>query len=413
VLPLAASAHVVVAGRAADDVGMQSGGWTIDWQGDHNSNRDFPGSTSIYTGIEAAVTRGGGSAVLSPDGRFSHKPDAAIVVLGERPYAEFEGDRETLDFSADDPADLELLKNFQRLGVPTVTVFLSGRPLWINPILNASDALVAAWLPGSEGEGIADVLIASPTGQPRVGFTGRLPFSWPATAMPVTFDPAGTVSGALFARDFGLDDATSVETPQLPIDPGALGRFAAASGSLFHAAHATAPWSLFVADGDAEVHVTTQRQASPHGVVNLTLDVDGATAAWNGRDMGAVRISGRAQNLAEPSRRGLALDIRYKVNEAPTSRVKAGVRCTSPLCKTTSGALLDVTSVFKDAAPGTWNTLILPLSCLERAGADLSAVEVPFVLASAGRLNLTLAEVRLRTDASAKPKPLCPSPPVR
>jgi beta-glucosidase len=410
-LPLAASAHVLVAGRAADDIGMQSGGWTIDWQGDQNSNRDFPGGTSIYAGIEAAVTRGGGTAVLSRDGRFTHKPDAAIVVVGERPYAEFEGDRETLDFAADDPGDLDLLKNLQRLGVPTVTVFLSGRPLWINPILNASDALVAAWLPGSEGEGIADVLISSPTGQPRVDFTGRLPFSWPATAMPVTFDPAGSVSGALFARDFGLDDESSVQTPQLPSDPGPLGQFAAPDGSLFHAGHATAPWSLFVADGDAEVHVTTQRQASPQGVVSLTLDADGATAAWNGSDAGAVRISGRAQNLVEPARRGLALDIRYKVNQAPTRTVKLGVRCASPLCKTPFGALLDVTSVFKGAAVGTWNTLSLPLSCLQQAGADLSAVEAPFVLTSAGRLNLTLAEVRLRMAAGVKP--VCPSPSSR
>jgi beta-glucosidase len=408
VLPLAASAHVLVAGRAADDIGMQSGGWTIDWQGDHNSNRDFPGATSIYAGIKAAVTRGGGSAVLRRDGRFTHMPDAAIVVMGERPYAEFEGDRENLDFSADDPADLELLKSLQRRGVPTVTVFLSGRPLWINPILNASDALVAAWLPGSEGEGIADVLISSAPGQPRVDFTGRLPFSWPATALPVTFDPAGTVSGALFARDFGLDDQSSVETPQLPIDPGALGRSAAPDGSLFHAGHATAPWSLFVADGGAEVHVTTQRQASPHGVVSLTLDADGATAAWNGSDAGAVRISGRAQNLAAAAHRGLALDIRYRVNQAPTRMVELGVRCTSPLCKTPFGALLDVTSVFKDAAAGTWTTLILPLACLQQAGADLSEVVAPFVLASTGRLNLTLAEVRLRTAAVAKPG--CPSP---
>jgi beta-glucosidase len=407
VLPLAASAHVLVVGRAADDVGMQSGGWTIDWQGDHNSNRDFPGATSIYAGIKAAVTRGGGSAVLSPDGRFTQKPDAAVVVFGERPYAEFEGDRETLDFSADDPRDLELLETLQRQGVPTVTVFLSGRPLWINPILNASDALVAAWLPGSEGEGVADVLISSPTGTPHVNFTGRLAFSWPATVMPVTFDPAGSVSGALFARDFGLDDEMSVETPQLPIDPGAQVRFTAPTGSLFHAGHVTAPWSLFVADGDAEVHVTTDHQASPHGVVTVSLETGGAMAAWNGTEAGEVRISGRAQSLAVPARQGLALEIRYQVNEAPTRAVSLGIRCSAPLCGTASGAVLDVTAVFKGAAPGSWNTLVLPLSCLSAAGADLSHVEVPLVVAATGRLNLTLAEIRLRKATGAES--VCPS----
>ena len=406
-LPLASSAHILVAGRAADDIGMQSGGWTIDWQADHNSNRDFPGATSIYAGIKAAVTRGGGSAVLSRDGRFTQKPDAAIVVFGEAPYAEFEGDRETLDFSAQDPGDLELLTTLQRQGVPTVTVFVSGRPLWINPMVNASDALVAAWLPGSEGEGVADVLIRAPSGQPNVDFTGRLAFSWPATAIPVSFDAAGAVSGAQFPRDFGLADQSSIETAPLPVDPGEKGRFAAPPGSLFHAGHATAPWSLFVADGEDEVHVTTQRQTSPHGGLSLDLDADGATATWNGTQSGALRISGRAEDLAAPARRGLALEIRYKVNRAPTGAVSLGVRCSAALCGTTSGALLDVTSVFKHAALDGWNTLSMPLSCLQARGADLSRVEAPFVMASTGRLSLTLAEVRL-TAASAQR--VCPSP---
>ncbi len=99
-LPLDPHATVLVAGDAADDIGMQCGGWTVDWQGDHNSNADFPGATSIFGGIRAAVAAAGGSVALSRDGRFEKKPDVAIVVFGEAPYAEFEGDRENLEFSA-------------------------------------------------------------------------------------------------------------------------------------------------------------------------------------------------------------------------------------------------------------------------------------------------------------------------
>ena len=184
-LPLNPRARILVAGDAADSIGMQSGGWTLDWQGDHNSNADFPGATSIFGGIRAAVAAAGGTAVLSKDGRIAEKPDAAVVVFGEGPYAEFQGDRENLEYSPNDAHELELLRRLHASGVPTVAVFLSGRPMWVNPQINASDAFVAAWLPGSEGEGVADVLFSA-AGREQYDFTGRLAFSWPRTAMPVT-----------------------------------------------------------------------------------------------------------------------------------------------------------------------------------------------------------------------------------
>ena len=162
ILPLRPRQRVLVAGDGAHDIGKQSGGWTITWQGDGNTNRDFPGATSIWEGIRAAVEAAGGSATLRDDGPFTEKPDVAIVVFGEDPYAEFEGDRETIVFEAAE--ELALLRRLRGAGVPVVSVFLSGRPLWVNPLLDASDAFVAAWLPGSEGGGIADVLFTTADG---------------------------------------------------------------------------------------------------------------------------------------------------------------------------------------------------------------------------------------------------------
>src|SRR6185295_1760958 len=108
------------------------------------------------------------------DGAFTEKPDVAIVVYGENPYAEFQGDRRTLAYS--DPQHLALLQKLKDAKVKIVSVFLSGRPLWVNPFLNASDAFVAAWLPGTEGDGVADVLFGAHD------FRGKLSFSWPANA---------------------------------------------------------------------------------------------------------------------------------------------------------------------------------------------------------------------------------------
>lgn len=179
-LPLQTNQTVLVAGDGAHDIGKQSGGWTLSWQGKGNTNDHFPNGVSIWAGIRTAIERGGGNAILSPDGSYAQKPDVAIVVFGEDPYAEWEGDVETLDFPSEQ--GLQLLRSFQASGIPTVAVFLSGRPMWVTPEMNAADAFVAAWLPGSEGGGIADVLMRQPNGEINFDFKGKLSFSWPRTA---------------------------------------------------------------------------------------------------------------------------------------------------------------------------------------------------------------------------------------
>jgi beta-glucosidase len=405
-LPIDPRATILVAGDAADDIGAQSGGWTLDWQGAHNKNSDFPGGTSIYGGIRAAVTAAGGTATLSPSGRFAKKPDAAIVVFGERPYAEFEGDRETLQFSPEDRHELQLLRRLRAQGVPTVSVFLSGRPLWVNPELNASDAFVAAWWPGSEGEGIADVLFRAPAGGTAYDFTGRLSFSWPKTAMPVSFDSSGNVSGALFPRGAGLDYRSPAELPELTEDPQVPPTWRSPAGSLFHAGHAIAPWSVFAADGGDQVHVTTAKQSSPHGALGVELEPDGATVTWSGSQRGALIISGRASDFSAQARHGAEISMRYRIDQAPEQNVALGVLCTEPKCGTVAGALLDMTQVFKSAPIGVWQSINLPLSCLTAAGARLNEVEAPFALATAGPFAATIADIRITTASRASGR--CP-----
>lgn len=179
VLPLRSSANVLVAGKAADSVARQVGGWSLTWQGGGAlTNDDFEGATSLYSGIAAAMSAGTGKATLSVDGRFTDRPDVAVVVFGETPYAEFVGDRD--DLALRDEEGLELLRSYRSQGIRTVAVLLSGRPLWMNRELDAADAFVAAWLPGSEGAGVADLLVGDANGKARYDFSGRLSFAWPA-----------------------------------------------------------------------------------------------------------------------------------------------------------------------------------------------------------------------------------------
>lgn len=204
VLPLKPGADVLVAGSAADNVGIASGGWTLEWQGmNEGDDKLFPNATSIWEGLEEAVEANGGSATLSEDGSFTSRPDVAIVVFGEKPYAEFAGDQKDLAFR--DEEGLGLLRKFDEAGIPTVAVFLSGRPLWMNREMNAANAFVASWLPGSEGAGIADVL----TG--KVAAPGKLSFSWPNDC---TGTPLNRAEGALFPVGYGL--ATG-QVSQMPV----------------------------------------------------------------------------------------------------------------------------------------------------------------------------------------------------
>mgnify|MGYP000846244252 FL=1 len=204
-LPLSRNLSVLVTGSGADNIGQQSGGWTVTWQGTGNTNSDFPGGTSIYDGIQEAVTSGGGSVQLSVGGSFNGPvPDVAIVVFGETPYAEGNGDISSLEYQPGNKSDLALLKSLQEQGIPVVSIFISGRPLWVNPELNASDAFVASWLPGSEGIGVADVIFKSNNGMVNNDFKGKLSFSWPKSKSQFELNRNDINYDPLFSYGFGL-----------------------------------------------------------------------------------------------------------------------------------------------------------------------------------------------------------------
>lgn len=212
VLPIAPTARVLVAGKNADNRGHQCGGFTVEWQG-VSGNERIVGGISIWEGIREHCA----SATLDVDGSAAatDRFDVAIVVIGETPYAEGMGDvrsggavkrgsgvqrmthlhpyAESLVLAEVHPEDLATIRRIRAAGIPVVTVIVSGRPLVTNAELDASDAFVAAWLPGSEGAGVSDVLFGSHP------FTGRLPFTWPATG-----EGAVGVAATRYPLGFGL-----------------------------------------------------------------------------------------------------------------------------------------------------------------------------------------------------------------
>ncbi len=403
VLPLRPNGKILVVGAAADSMAAQCGGWTVDWQGDKTRNEDIPAGTTIFAGIAAAVRNAGGQATLSPDGSFSDRPDAAIVVFGEGPYAEFEGDRENLILYPDADPALATLKRLADQHIPVVAVLLSGRPLWVNREINAADAFVAAWLPGMAGEGVADMLFTTKDGAVAHDFSGRLPFSWPATAMPVRFADDGSVTGAQFPRGYGLSLAAAIKVGELSEDPKTDPDHAwtpSQPGMWMHAGRPIAPWSVYVEDSQAEVRLTQRAQASPADAVSTTRGQNEITASWTGHGSGSWRIGGRAVDLSAAAKSGGAVAITYRVTHATEAPVMLSMGCG----KDCRGGF-DIANMLEPSTGDGWRRITVPIACFAEAGVDLTKVEAPVILEADTQLSLVVQDAWI--DRAPPPTP-CP-----
>ncbi len=361
VLPLKPGARIEVAGSGADNIAQQAGGWTVTWQGGGDlTPADFPGATSIYAGIAAAAQDAGGAAVLAQDAEPSTTPDVAIVVFGEEPYAEFVGDRKDLAFR--DEEGLTLLKSYRARGVPTVAVFLSGRPLWMNRELNAADAFVAAWLPGSEGAGVADVLFAK---QPA---TGRLSFSWPATCDGT---PVNGPQGALFPQGFGLDLTGAARLDPLDETCAAL---TADTGAAWFASGKLGTQVQAVADNA----LLPDLRGSGNGITATGIDRRAQ------EDARRIAFAPGARLTLTGPQSGAAWRIAYAVDTRPAA----------PVTVTAGDRTFDLTQALSVAEGKGWREMVLTEACLGAIGTRLS-------FASTGAFALQVSEITRDEAATA------------
>lgn len=220
-LPLAQGKRILVIGSGADSMVKQAGGWTVTWQGEETTNADIPNGDTLLAAIRAES--GANNVVYSEkaEGVNVNDFDAVIAVLGERPYAEMKGDilyPETLNHSQRYGDDVAALNAVSGKGVPVVTVLYSGRTLYANPLINKSDAFVAAFLPGTEAKGITDVLFKGANGRVRYDFRGKLSFAWPSSACPPAANVAQGMYTPLFAFGYGLNYRQTSNVGQLPLD---------------------------------------------------------------------------------------------------------------------------------------------------------------------------------------------------
>ena len=400
-LPLSPKANVLVAGIGADNIGMQSGGWSVTWQGTGNTNNDFPGGTSIYAGIKNTLEQAGGSVALSVDGEYETRPDVAIVVFGEQPYAEGNGDVDNLEYQRGNKSDLALLRKFKDAGIPVVSLFISGRPMWVNAELNASDAFVAIWLPGSEGDAISDVLFKNADGSINHDFKGKLSFSWQNN--PIDNENRNDEGySPLLPYGFGLTYGDSnvlkddlVEQTQQTEQLDDLVLFERAI---------KAPWSLVLKSGEQQKTVASSRESL--GAVSIqTFDKDVQ------EDARAIRFNGQALagvNLAA----AFPSDLRSYVesNGQLQMQIKVDKAASSPLwvamgCGENCQGKFDITDNLEQS--GQWQTLNINLSCFAEQGVDLAQVFSPWQLSTQGDWHVSIAKLAITTNAAEQGSVTC------
>ena len=203
-LPIKSGKHILVIGDSANKITKHMGGWTITWQGRENQNSEFPNSKSIYEAIKLKAENNGGSAEFSNSSDYEKKPDVVIFVYGEDPYAEGDGDRKHIFYENQDKRFLKYMREIADKKIPSVSLFISGRPLIVNEEINLSDSFVQLWLPGTAIEGITDVIFTNKNNEINFDFKGKLSYSWPKFSHQTKLNYGDKEYDPLFPYGFGL-----------------------------------------------------------------------------------------------------------------------------------------------------------------------------------------------------------------
>jgi beta-glucosidase len=425
VLPLARNGKILVVGKGADSFSIQTGGWTLSWQGTGNTNADFPHGETVLAGIRRMVGDANVTFSETAQGVDPSLFSAVIAVIGETPYAEGVGDigrTRTLEHAARYPSDLAVLDRVVpkqqnqpgHEGPPVVTIFFSGRPAYVNKELNRSNAFVAAFLPGTEAGALADLLFRDGRGRVGRGFTGKLSYSWPAAACQTPLNVGDTPYEPLFAYGFGLGYRDRRDLPVLDETSPAVGCGQTGGGGNatedldIYVRGDVAPYQLYIGSPanwsvavspDPSVVTTSADGNISVQTIDVAVQGDGRKVTWTGTGPGQIY----SQSAATVDLRGYlnasgALVLDTIVGQSPAGLVKMRVDCVWPCL-----GEVDATTLFRSFPTGVRQTVKIPLRCFAAAGTDMAAVNTPLLFYTDGAFQLSFANVRWVPHAASDP----------
>jgi len=395
-LPIKNKQKILVIGDSADSLKIQTGGWTLDWQGANNANSDFPGSITFLEALKEyenlEITHKNSLSNLDLNKNY----DLVIVAYGEEPYAEGIGDRKNLFYR--DSKTLNTLKRLKRNGNKVVSIFFTGRPLWTNEFINLSDAFVVAWLPGTESRGMTDVLVANDDGSVNYDFQGKLPFSWPSDPNQSTiafYDPA---SDAEFDYGYGLTYkspkalASLDESFEKSDDYGDLvGIFSGKFNS---------PFEGFIQENNSpQIKLSSTNNTTQNGVVQIDfIDVDkqddtlrvifNADGNLNSFHILTTEVVG-----LEDFQSGF-LNFNARVVES------SGAIFLAATCGFGCMGSIDVTSLLVESK--SFDGYSVPLKCLTDKGLDLSKTISPMILFGPADLTIDFKNISISKNPLKK-----------
>jgi beta-glucosidase len=400
-LPLRRQSRIFVAGKSADSEANQTGGWTLSWQGTGNKPEDYVGVTTVLDAVKEVAASVDYNA--QGQGVSAKAHDVAIVVIGETPYAEGRGDlgsSDTLELAKLHPEDRQVLERVRGSGVPVVTIYLGGRPLYMNQELNLSDAFVAAWWPGSEGQGITDVIFQSVKGGINYDFTGRLSFSWPQGPCQTPLNIGDKGYNPLFPYGYGLTYAQAGDLGVLLVPTREFG--CGQNGAqpiqddvaLLTDGKIGEPWQLFIGDPVldwAATQVGSRETITPSITVTAIDNAQGLQ--WAARRVqfeGPGQIyfqhkAGESLNLASFAGKG-RLSFLANIEKAVTEPVRLRIDCVYPC-----GGTLEITDRLNSIVGEGWQPLSFALDQFK--GVQWDRVTTPFLLFSEGELSVDLDRV--------------------
>ena len=337
--------------------------------------------------MEEAVISSGGTIEFSNNGKFKKDPDVVIGIFGEEPYAEMLGDLKDVSFTATDPKFLPLLEAMNAQNIPTVSIFLSGRPLVVNRQLNASDAFIAAWLPGSAVEGIADVIFTNDN-KINYDFVGKLSYSWPKTKDQAVLNFTDSIYDPLFPFGYGLTYASDLEVERIQTNRSnskldLLNVFLGA---------ASIPGKEFVVTQAGPEFVLEDDYVSANSKVKITrFDYQRQDDAKNivfmdDQSLQAFGISAESP-VSLSSMKAPFYEIIMRVNSLANPALYFSVGCGNN-CR---GSAELPTELMTD-----WSTINIPLSCLEKDGLDKTKIQVRGLFLSEEAINFDLSSIVIK-----------------
>ena len=413
-LPIKSGKHILVIGESANYITKHMGGWTITWQGRGNTNSEFPNSKSIYQEIKSKVESIGGSVEFSNNSSSIKKPDLVIFVYGEDPYAEGDGDRRHLFFEHQDDKFLNYMRDIKNKEIPSVSLFISGRPLIINKEINLSDAFVQLWLPGTAIEGITDVIFTNIDNQVNHDFKGKLSYSWPKFSFQTKLNYGDEQYDPLFSYGYGLNYEDNIFLNEIKIneDIPQENEIILFMGSGYPSYKEVI--SYYDSEKNEQIYEGISADIYKNERAGITISKfdfkkqdDAKTIDFGSKNIYKFwDISGSSENLSYMVNGALELVMRAKNLSNDDLELITQCQKNENQIKASGSAecykSFDLSEALTSQPVGKWIKIIMPLACLDNNDFEISSITSKAKLATVGDWMVDVHSIKYKNNQELK-----------